>query len=236
MAANRILDQLKAFGNFASTGFKYNLQVLPDTITASALLFSLLFQSPPLASLGVGFIVLNLLHPYVADFMTRVVSNTVGPEVDPSLCSGSFPGISYERLLTMSSERTFGSLSRTGWPSYYSMFLGFLSGWIGLLPLIYNKEISASPQRKAASTLGLIVLGLVVALAAVFRTTTSCDTVFGLGVGLFSGAVVGAFLVIGLAWLSDRRLTNILQFPLIRGRSSDGKPIYVCAKGNSRTQ
>jgi hypothetical protein len=236
MAANRILDQLKAFGNFASTGFKYNLQVLPDTITASALLFSLLFQSPPLATLGFGFIILNFLHPLLAEFMTRVVSNTVGPEVDPSLCSGAFPGISYERLLTMSSERTFGSLSRTGWPSYYSMFLGFLSGWVSLLPIVYNKEISASPTRKAASTGGLVVLALVVLLAIVFRTATSCDTWFGILVGIFSGAVVGAFLMIGVAWLSDRRLTNILQFPLIRGRASDGKPIYVCEKPKKQPQ
>ncbi len=178
-----------------------------------------------------GFIILNLLHPYLAEFMTRVVSNTLGPEADPSLCSGRFPGISYERLLTMSSEKTFGSLNRTGWPSYYSVFLGFLSGWIGLLPLVYNKEISASPKRKAATTFGLVILGLVVGLALVFRYTTSCDTAFGLFVGGAAGAIVGVFLMGFVAWVSDRRLTNILQFPLIRGKAPDGKPIYVCERG-----
>ena len=51
MAANKILEEFYAFVNFARDGFKYNLQVFPDTITAASLLFSLLFQSPPLAAL-----------------------------------------------------------------------------------------------------------------------------------------------------------------------------------------
>lgn len=230
MAANRILQELNAFTDFASLGFKYNLQVFPDTITSAALLFSLLFQSPPLAALGGSLVLLNFIHPVLAGFLSKVVSDVVGPEIDPSLCSGHFPGISYDRLLRMSSERTFGSLNRAGWPSYYTVFIGFLAGWISVLPFIYNKEIEASPKRKASTTLGLIVLAIVLGLALVFRIMSSCDTLFGALVGIASGGFIGFLMVSFLSWISDRRITNMLGFPLIRGRVVDGKPIYVCEK------
>jgi hypothetical protein len=228
--ASKIVEEFKRFVDFSVTGFKYNLQVFPDTVTAASLLFALLFQSPPLATLGAGFIFLNFLHPKLAEFTTRFVSNTVGPEVDPQLCSGQFPGISYDRLMGMSSERTFGALNRTGWPSFYSVFLGYLVGWIGALPLIYKKEIDASPRRKGATTLGLIVLGLIVLIAGIFRVQSECESLFGLFIGLLVGLFVGGLLVIGVAWISERRMTNILGLPLIRGRATDGKPIYVCER------
>lgn len=230
MAANKILEEVTAFTDFVSVGFKYNLQVFPDTITSAALLFSLLFQSPPLAALGGSMILLNFIHPLLSDFLTKVVSDTLGPEIDPSLCSGHFPGISYDRLLRMSSERTFGSLSRNGWPSYYTVFIGFLAGWISVLPFIYSKEIEASPKRKAASILGLVVLAIVLLIALIFRISSGCDSLFGSLIGIACGGFIGFLMVSFLSWISDRRITNMLGFPLIRGRVPDGKPIYVCEK------
>jgi hypothetical protein len=228
--ASRITEEFKRFVDFATTGFKYNLQVLPDTITAASLLFALLFQSPPLATLGAGFIFLNFLHPKLAEFTTRFVTDTLGAEVDPALCSGMFPGVSYDRLLTMSSERTFGALNRTGWPSYYSVFLGYLVGWISSLQVLYRKEIDASPRKKGSSILGLIVLGLTVITAVVYRVQSGCDSLFGIFVGLVVGLFVGGLLAMGIAWISERRMTNILGLPLIRGKAADGKPIYVCER------
>jgi hypothetical protein len=49
-------------------------------------------------------------------------------------------------------------------------------------------------------------------------------------IGLVGGAFFGLFCVGFLSYISDRRLTNILSFPLIRNRAADGKPIYVCEK------
>ena len=229
--ASRITEEFKRFVGFATTGFKYNLQVLPDTITAASLLFALLFQSPPLATLGAGFIFLNFLHPRLAEFTTRFVTDTVGAEVDPALCSGQFPGVSYDRLLTMSSERTFGSLNRAGWPSFYSVFLGYLVGWIGALPVLYRKELDASPRKNGATILGLVVLGLTVLAGAVYRVSSGCESLFGLFVGVLAGVFVGGLLVASVAWISERRMTNILGMPLIRGKAEDGKPIYVCERG-----
>jgi hypothetical protein len=51
-----------------------------------------------------------------------------------------------------------------------------------------------------------------------------------LTVGILAGGLFGLFSVGFLAYISDRRLTNILSVPLIRNRAADGKPIYVCEK------
>lgn len=228
--ASKIVDEFKRFIDFSVTGFKYNLQVFPDTITAGSLLFALLFQSPPLATLGAGFILLNFLHPKIAEFTTRFVSDVVGPEVDPALCSGQFPGVSYDRLMNMSSERTFGALNRAGWPSFYSVFLGYLAGWIGMVPVVYQQEIAASPRKRGAAILGLIVLGLIILMAGIYRTQSGCETLFGLFVGVLVGLFLGALLMFTTAWISERRMTNILALPLIRGKAEDGKPLYVCER------
>ena len=231
--ASKIVEEFKRFIDFSVTGFKYNLQVLPDTVTAASLLFALLFQSPPLATLGAGFILLNFIHPKLAEFTTRFVNETLGPEVDPQLCSGQFPGISYDRLMNMSSERTFGALNRAGWPSFYAVFLGYLVGWIAPLGVIYKQEIDASPRRAGATGLGLVVLGLIVLMAGIFRVQSGCETVFGLFIGMLCGLFVGGLLVLGVAWISERRMTNILGLPLIRGKAPDGKPIYVCERNST---
>lgn len=229
MAANKILEETTRLLNFANDGFKYNLQVFPDTITAAALFFSLLFQSAPLGALTSSIILMAYIHPIVATFLSSLMGGLVGPG-NWQYCSGHFPGISYERLLEMSSDAKFGALNVAMWPSYYTFFLGFLSGYLGLLPLIYNKELSASPRRKAATTTGLVILALVVLMCAIYRNMSGCDDVAGTVVGILVGGMLGMVFVGFLAWISDRRVTNILSFPLIRDKIQDGKPIYVCER------
>jgi uncharacterized membrane protein len=230
MAAARIKTELSAFLKFAQDGFKYNLQVLPDTLTATTLLFTLLFQSPPMAVLGSAMVGVHLLHPVFAGFLGQVLPAVAKPNVEGAACTGHYPSISYDRVLSMSRGRTFGAVSTATWPSFYSMFLGCLVGYIGVLPALYNKELEASPRRKAASITGLIILAVVVATCCAYRILSGCEDGLGLVVGLFAGAFLGLLLCLGVAWLSDRRLTNILGFPLIRDRAPDGKPIYVCER------
>ena len=154
MAANKILSDLKAFAEFTQTGFKYNLQTFPDTFLGATFLFSVLFQSAPLAWLGTSIILLNLLHPVLGGFLSQVIGGTLGTDTSER-CSGHFPGVSYERLIGAADNKSFGELSSSSWPSYYTMFLGFLAAYIGSLPFIYSKEIEASPRRKISTTTGM---------------------------------------------------------------------------------
>lgn len=226
MAANRILEQFGSFVNFVHSGFKYNLQVFPDTLTASTLLFALLFQSPPFATLGGSILALNVIHPYLANFFTSFVGGTAGRS---DSCAGRFPGISISRMVKTASDKKFGSLSGD-WPSYYTVFLGFLTGYAAMMPYLYRKELDASPKRNVATIVGLAVLGLLLLIGLVYRVFSSCDTIFSSTIGIVVGMILGLLFVVGLAYFSERRLTNILSLPLIRDKTTDGKPIYVCER------
>lgn len=227
MAANRILQELKAFTDFANTGFKYNLQVFPDTATAAALLFTILFQNPQFGALTGSLVLLRFLHPVLGSFLSSLLDGTLG-EGDAERCSGLFPGASYESLIGAATAGKMGALKDNVWPSFYSTFLGFIAGYVGLLPVVYQAEFAASPRQMASVVTGSIILIVTVILGIVYRVMSGCDNGFGIAVGIVSGFIMGAAIMAFLAWISDRRITNILNFPLIRGKAADGRPIYVC--------
>ena len=231
MAEKKVLDNVAALFTFANDGFKYNLQTFPDTITAAAFLFTILFQSPPIGALTGSIVALNVSTPMIQRFFTSFMGDAavVSNEGDTK-CSGHFPGVTFERMLQLADNKGFSDLDHNGFPSYYALFLGFLSVYVGALPIIYSKEISYSPKRKASTTLGLVVLGIIVLLCAAYRIFSTCETPLSLGIGLLGGGLFGLICVLFLSYISDRRLTNVLSFPLIRNRAADGKPIYVCEK------
>ena len=228
--ANVTKDLWDGFKAFTTDGFKYNLQVFPDTLTAATFLFSILFQSPPLAAFTASIVTLNFLHPLLATFLSQIFGGFSGTNTDVAMCSGRFPGVSFGGLMNMARERSFGALNFAATPSYYSVFLGFVLSYLSAMPVIYAHEFDASPKRKAITITGLVVLSLVVVLGMGFRLLSGCDTFVGLVIGILIGAVIGILLVGLLAWGSDRRLTNLLGFPLMRNRAEDGKPIYVCER------
>jgi hypothetical protein len=235
MSATKILDEMSSLINFATEGFKYNLQVLPDVIKASALLFALLFQSPPMAVFSVASMLMGFLHIGIAKGFSSVFPNMVSTPGNADRCAGTFPGVSYGRFFGMTQAATSGKLSDTAWPSYYTTFMGFLAGWIGALPTIYAQELSVSPKKSVAATGGLVTLGILLLVVMVYRISSECDTFISTSLGLTVGFVIGLIMVFIVAHLSERRATNMLALPLIRNKAEDGKPIYVCERPQAKS-
>jgi hypothetical protein len=73
-------------------------------------------------------------------------------------------------------------------------------------------------------------MGLLAIMFTIYRVFTECDTILSVIVGLFLGFLYGYIMEIVIAMSSDRRMTNLLNIPLISDRAEDGKPIYVCKK------
>ena len=111
--------------------------------------------------------------------------------------------------------------------------LKFLISYIGVLPWIYYKELAASPKRYAATILGLVVLSIITVICVAYRSLSGCESLFSIFAGLMGGSIIGFVFVGFLAWISDRRITNILSLPLLRERATDGKPIYVCERNKA---
>ncbi len=214
---------------FATEGFKYNLQVLPDVLLSSTLLFSLLFQSPPLAVFGTGMLLLNFIHKGLAAFTQTYIPNMTYNPANYDRCAGRFPGATYSTLFKTVQNTVF-STRTDGWPSYYSTFMGFMAGWIGALPSLYATELAAVPEKKAATTAGLIILTVLLLLVMIYRIQAECEGFMSISMGLLAGFVIGVGLVMLTAWATDRRATNVLGLPLIRNKAADGQPIYVCER------
>jgi hypothetical protein len=221
---------MSAIVEFVQSAFQYNLQVLPDTVMAAAILFAVLFQSPPMATLATALVSLTFLHPRFAALLQQVIPGLYNdPPSNGQRCSGRFPGITYEALLGIANRGNVGGTE--AWPSYYSTFVGFLAGWVGTLPALYAAEIAAQPQRAATTMGGIAVLAVLCLTVMMYRIQTGCESFASTSVGLLSGFVMGLVIVLFVAWLSDRRLTNVLGLPLLRDKAEDGKPIYVCERG-----
>lgn len=173
---------------------------------------------------------LTFIHGYFARFLSHVYPDLAGYPNDTDRCAGRFPGVSYERLLGVIKGARGNQPTMDNWPSYYSTFIGFLAGWIGALPAIYAQEIAASPQRASAVSGGIITLGILCVIVVLYRTSSNCESFASTTIGLLAGFLIGLALVMFAAWVSDRRATNILGMPLIREKTADGKPIYVCER------
>lgn len=202
--------------------------MLPDTLLAATLLFSLLFQSLAIATFTVCLIIHAGLHTVFAGFLGRNVQGLRRPMVSGA-CSGRFPGSSYLRAASGNNN----SMTDSGWPSYYASFMGFFMAYLGSLTIIYKAELAASPQRSISTTGGLVVAAIVLLMCILYRLSSGCDDVFGVLAGVAIGGILGFTFVNVLAYASNRSLTNVLALPLLMNTAADGKPIYVCAPKRS---
>jgi hypothetical protein len=227
-----VKENTTSFFSFAKEGFKYNLQVLPDVLMSSTLLFSVLFQSPPLAFFGTAMILLQFIHKGLAAFTQAYIPNMSYNPTNFQQCSGRFPGAGYSSLFNMARSNIFSATS-DGWPSYYSTFVGFVAGWVGAIPSLYAAELKASPEKLSATAAGLIILICLTLMVMLYRITSECEGFMSTSLGLLAGFVVGLLLVMFAAWVSDRRATNLLGLPLIRNKAATGQPIYVCERSGS---
>jgi hypothetical protein len=219
-------------GSTIADGFKYNIQVLPDIVASSALLFGILFQSAPMAVFSAAIFTVGFLHKHIAEFVSQVVPGTASSS--DLMCSGQFPGVTFSHLMGLSSAGQFGKLSSQKVPSYYTTLMGFIIGWIGSLPSIYSQEIDASPTKKSATLGGLISLGILAILVIVHRTVvTGCEGFIAVLSGLLIGFGIGILMVFGISSVTERRATNILGLPLLKNKTAEGKPIYVCERPSS---
>lgn len=229
-AAKIVTDRATAIADYTSKAFFFNLNYMPDTILGGLLLFALIMQSVPMGMLGIVLLSLEFVHAGSSSFLAEVIPGVHVASKDVQRCSGHFPGISYERLITMATK--IGKLTslNNGFPSYYIMFIGALFGYITGVNQTYSKELDGMPKKRAAVNSGGTIMFLLAILFVIYRYATGCDSLISMLVGAVIGIIYGFIMESLIAYLSDRTLTNLLNIPQLRDRAEDGKPIYVCKK------
>ena len=204
-------------------GFKYNLEVVPDTLLVTIGLFALLLQSPSFTALGLSMLSVNLFQPIAVQYLREVVPNSWAVS---TRSTGKFPGASAERVMMNNNSTTKAEL-----PSYYSMFIGTFLGWVAPLSAFYQPELRASPQRMIASYVSIAFLIIFATIILLYRWLASQETLYGLLLGVGFGAALGFAIMLILYYGTQRRATNIYNLPLINVSygGTPGRPIYVCA-------
>jgi hypothetical protein len=201
-------------------GFKYNLEIIPDIFLVTIGIFSILLQNASFMALGLSLLSVNLLQPLVGGYFREVVPSSWGMT---TRATGMFPGTSVER---MSLETT---TPKTFLPSYYTMFLGTLFGWIAPLSLFYKQELDASPHRQLAANISVTFLIMFTLILLSYRYLASQDTPYGIFLGMGFGGILGFLLMICLYYGTQRRATNLYNLPLMSTSYGTKDPIYVCA-------
>jgi len=225
-----IIDRLTSLSDFTGKAVLFNLNYLPDTVLGGIVLFSLLLQSGPLAVLGLSLFSLEFVHAGIATLLSSTIPGLKSTSTDVARCSGHFPGISYERVVTtLLGSGTLKTLS-VEFPSYFMMFFGSLFGYMLGMSHTYSRELEGLPQKRASIMAGVILMGLLTFLFLINRTFSGCDSFISVIVGSLIGLVYGYSMEMMIATASGRSLTNLMNTPLITDRTADGKPIYVCKK------
>ncbi len=188
------------------------------------LVYALLLQSPQLTSLGLALLSVSFFHPLLGSFFGRIVPESLRVADNSGKESGRYPGLSYERAQL----GLFGSITDSEWPSYYSMFVGTLFGYIAFIPTWFDKELNASKVRSKSVYFGIGFLAFICIMLLGYRFIANIESPLSLTVGSLSGVALGAILMAIVGALTQRRGVNLLNFPLIGDSLTGKKPIYVC--------
>lgn len=199
--------------------FKSNIEVVPDIFLVTVGIFAMLLQSPSFTALTGSLLSVNLIQPLVASYLREVVPNTWGVQTK---ATGMFPGTSVERI-SLENTSPIASL-----PSYYTMFIGTLLGWIGPLFYYYQPELKISPQRTLGAIISLSFLVLFSSILLIYRYLASQDTFYGILFGVGAGGVFGLLLMTIIYYATQRRATNLYNLPLLSTSYGGTTPIYVC--------
>jgi hypothetical protein len=197
--------------------FIHNAQILPETLLCGIILLSILLASQPLAFVGLGVAVTQLMTQGIG----RVIMGKIpdGAELRSSLdgCSTGFVGKSWARLLGKNPDLRWHPNA----PSVFMATVSFFFAWGIAVQQLYKDEINVGIVKKPMLASTKILSFLVLLLAFCFRIYTGCESYMSAIAGTVIGFLFGFMGCIALGYATDRKATNIWGIPLLRSKTKD---------------
>jgi hypothetical protein len=194
--------------------------MLPDGILYGSFLMGLITLSQQhtvfFLSLLEGLLLLSGFQS-VASFMNG--NRRVDPDKN---CSSKFYSMTFSDI---------GQVLRSDSISYGVYVLSLASSYFISLTRFLKDEyevLSSSYTTRTYVTMSL--LAVLTLLYASFRVVTGCETITSVSIGLVLGLVVGYFLVYQNTQLLNKNSINFLGIPLLRNKTADNQPIYICSQ------
>ncbi len=217
--------------NFVVTNLQAQIRLLPDSILAGSLIVALLTQSYSTAMFGVAMLeagVVGALLQTLLTYMDLFHTMPSNPEF-PGRCASDYRTPTLETIFQYCRDKMCGGKIASGVPSYPIYFLATAISYVIASMFSQKQELEAlGPSYSARFYIGLFASFLLLVIVTCYRLFNGCDGLGTILFTLFVGGLVGALLMYQNTLLLGRDATNLTGVPLLRERTRDGKPLYIC--------
>jgi hypothetical protein len=202
-----------------SNSFKDILLMFPDGVLFGSLFMGLITLSQQhiifFISLLEGLFFLKGFQT-VASFMNGT------SQLNPETCKPRFQGMTFSTI-----REQFDSDSI----SYGVFLLALASSYFVNSNITLKDELEVlDSSYTTRSYTTMYILAGVTLIYALFKVLIDCDTFPSISLALLLGGLMGIFLVYQNVKLFDRNSVNFMGIPLLRNRTVDNKPIYICSQ------
>lgn len=217
--------------DYIVTNLQEQIRILPDSILFGSLFIALLTQSYPTVMFAVAMLEAGIAGGLLQAFFTYMdILHTApaNPE-NPSSCVSGYMTPTLETLFTICKDKLCSGKISSGVPSYPVFFLTTAISYIIGSMYMQKQELEAlGPAYAARFYIALFASFLLLVLVTFYRLANGCDTLGILIFTLLFGFLIGVGLIYQNTYLLGRDSTNLTGVPLLRERTRDGKPLYIC--------
>lgn len=201
-------------------------RLFPDSILFGSLFFALVSQSYPMAIFSLSMVETAAVATLLQKALTYLDFGRTLPSLteDIGICSPSIGTPSLESLIRLNED----SIS-SGFPSFPIFFVSTACAYVVGSVWSQKRELEAlGPEYSARFYIAVAITTLLLFTSIGFRLAFGCEGVGTLILTTLLGLVLGGLLIFQNNYLLGRDSTNFSGIPLLRERTKDGKPLYVC--------
>jgi hypothetical protein len=221
------MDNLQYFfDKYLKANAQELLRVLPDSVIFGSILLALVTQSYSTTIFAGSMVEASVVASGLRGLFSYLDLFHLGPvsATDPGLCVSGYVTPTLETLTYFGRESIDASM-----PSFPSFFVATAAAYVVGSMYTQKQELEAlGPAYSSRFYIALFASFLLLLIQSVYRLATGCEGVGTLIMSMFFGFICGGLLVYQNNSLFGRDATNLTGIPLLRERTRDKKPLYVC--------
>ena len=196
---------------------KESIFLLPDSIIFGSLLFGVITLS-----IQHSLFFISILESLVFLYGFQYLSGFLfGKSLENITCKPSLFKYTFENIFMTPSANI---------PSYGMYIVSFASTYLAMSLTNIKQELDVLDTSYIKQyNYGFICLALLAVTYALLRTFLKCDSAGSIGLALVFGCVTGIAIVYQNTHLFGRNSVNFMGIPLLRSKTADGQPIYICS-------
>ena len=194
------------------------LYIFPDTILYGSFLMGL----TTLSSVHATFFISIVGSLVVLFGLQSGTSFLYGNSISDFKCKPQLFKYTFEQLFIRPSASN---------PSYAVYLVSFACAYLATSLYMLKDELDILDISNLKQYyVSITTLCVVAFLYLMFRLTTECDSLGSATSGFVFGALIGVGFTNVNVRLYGKECINFLGIPLLRNKTADGKPIYICSK------